>query len=1379
MNVYGISDYKLENGTTFYFYDYCRDHLFDGDRLRDEVSHELDFLNSFDGDLRRQVIFKGVSFLISFNKKENSIRLGSVRLANEIFLLDQIESNPKDCAQIVETEVYKKFKLHVQNILATSRTGLKTISEQVTKKYQLEELADITTGDVSRKMSRVMEQLHGHLNDYSPVFFERISDFALSLTANYALLRIHLLKFLAILPSLDHDTQGKEVKRILLESLERLLNESLEAKKLKLKGERRALPLSLMLLFYIALAFFKIMPAGPLARVIRYMVRFMAKRFIAGETIELAQESFKELFSTGRDVTLDQLGELVVSEHEADNYMKEVLNLINGFSLHIPAGQKNDAGIYRAHVSIKVSALCSDFKPEAFDYTYKLVAPRLSKILTTAKQKQVFINIDAEHYHYRDVVFKIYRKLLLETEELKDYQQTGIVLQAYLRDSAKHLSEIVDLAKERGLLMPIRLVKGAYWDAETIEADAHAYDAPEFLNKSETDINFRQLINEIYKAYPHIQLCIASHNFSDHAYAYALKEEKYPSLPSLEHQCLHMTYEALSTAMAKMGWVVRNYVPIGSLLVGMAYLVRRIMENSSQVGVLTIMRSHKKGVNLYAPNDVLKMDRTNGNLTFDKSVTELNGEFFNITPLRTYLDDQLEVFKTELEDFKNKEMDKEYVNKFHTTGDFEVIHGPNGDETPVGKIRFATVEDAAKAVDSIDTEFYEGVWGNLTWVERVTVMAKAADLMLLRRNKLTALIMMESGKALNEALADVDEAIDFINFYSREQYKLSSTNYTARGPSAVIAPWNFPIAIACGMTVSSLISGNTVILKSAEQTPLVANELIDILHEAGVPHHAVIHLPGMGETVGQYLVDSEKISTIIFTGSKPVGVSIFRNAAKRLYFNRRYQASYPVRVITEMGGKNAIIVTNNAELDETVAGILYSAYAHSGQKCSACSRVIVDNQIKYKLIARLAEAAKDLKVGRSDDFSVFVNPLITKGEKERLISQVERATQEAKEFGGKVIIDRSAEELPGNAVGPTIIELPKARAMKSDSFAQIELFAPVVHIIGVNGLDEALEVYNSVEYGLTGGVFSQSQDDLDYCQARLQNGNIYINRAITGARVAIEPFGGFKMSGTGPKAGGLDYVKSMQVLLPKSSDKGQTVLEEGSNYSVKLSRSSGLRTKNRIAKVAKSVDNIINNFGPLFSGVFGEEKKRLQSLQSWLLNDFELLLDKGRPNRIIPGQVNISKFDSLKESAVYVCLNERPTMDTFIHFLVAIASGVGMTILCTNQKAYIWWQYLIDILAKNGLSKRNIDCYFVGVSHIEKLDKTSIDVVIIDGDDETTKTMLEFFVSATGDKLMTSFITTLESVVKDDFTDVFIKFAHERSYAINVMRHGAPMELMD
>lgn len=1378
-----ISKFDLDNYWSVFFYKSLEEKFCSNGVLVPSFEQKLIGLTKNNASFRTQVFIEGAEYLVALDYEQKKIRIATSRISNEVYVLDQIESaNATDeIKDILTSSTYIEFKHHIGEILKINLDQYPGVYKQVQNEFSLTSLTEIENEDLLKLSESITKGLLLKLEDYTPVFFERFSDYALSLTARYALLRVHLLKFLAILPSLDHDKAGVEVKRILLESLRRLIIDSKAAKKNGLKGEMTALPTVWVSLFYLVYLLANIAPAGILARVIRFKVRFMAKRFIAGETIETAQKNFNEIFSSGRDVTLDQLGELVVSEVEADHYMSEVLKLVEGFGQHINRGEKNKAGILRAHVSIKVSALCSSFKPEAFEYTYNLVAPRLRKILLTAKANEVFINIDAEHYHYRDVVFKVYKKLLLETAELRDFPHTGIVIQAYLRDGAKHLKDVVELAKLREMIMPVRLVKGAYWDAETVEAKANGHLAPQFLNKEETDIHFRQMINEIFKSFPHIQLCLASHNFSDHAYGVALRQLKYPSLPMIEHQCLHMTYEALSTALSKMGWAVRNYVPIGSLIVGMAYLVRRIMENSSQVGVLTIMRSHKKKVKLLSPLKIFQDNAKNSKLNHDWVLQNLDGSFSNLAPLRTYLDEELSTFEKTRKaidnaEFENIKLAQKFENKFECHGEIIKITSPS-DYSPVGEIQFATSNDAKLALELVDREFYHGEWRKSHFAIKCAILSKASLLMTLRRNELSYLIMKESGKSLKEALGDVDEAVDFINFYIREQKKLvENLHYKARGPAVVIAPWNFPLAIACGMTISALVSGASVILKSAEQTPLVAQLLIDLLHEAGVPHDALIHLPGVGEVVGQALIESESVATIIFTGSKSVGVHITKVAARRMFKNKSDGSHYPVKVITEMGGKNAIIVTSNAELDETVSGILYSAFGHAGQKCSACSRVIVDNKVKDRLIARLTQAAGDLKVGSSDDYSIYINPLVTIEEKTRLIAQVKEATLEAHENGGKVHLDRSSEDLPGNCVGPVIIELPKRVAVKVGAFSRRELFAPVIHIIGYDTLDQAHEIFNSTQYALTGGVYSQSQDDIDFLTGRMQSGNIYINRPITGARVGIEPFGGFKLSGTGPKAGGVDYLKAVNIYCEGKSPKLDSHIENGSEYSVLFSNPSGLGHQGRLDRSVKSLEEVISHFGQLFPGVFGKDKELLQHFKTKLASDFMGLVEKNRENRIIPGQLNYSQFNSMKASCVVISMTDRPCITTFMNFFMAMTCGLGVTVLCTNHKSFMWWKYLIDLLVRNRFSNRNIDCYLVNVKTLKRAEDQFVDVFVVDSDEKGFEHIYNYLESFIGKRRIPRVVTSFDKNTSSLF-DLFHTYANERSFAINVMRHGAPMEV--
>jgi RHH-type proline utilization regulon transcriptional repressor/proline dehydrogenase/delta 1-pyrroline-5-carboxylate dehydrogenase len=934
-------------------------------------------------------------------------------------------------------------------------------------------------------------------------------------------------------------------------------------------------------------------------------------------------------------------------------------------------------------------------------------------------------------------------------------------------------------------MMPVRLVKGAYWDAETVESDAHSFNAPQFLNKEETDIHFRQLIVKIYEAHPHLKLALASHNFSDHAFARAAMEVLYPEVQEIEHQCLHMTYEALSTALAKMNWSTRNYVPVGSLIVGMAYLVRRIMENSSQVGVLTIMRSHKKHHSLQSPYTIHKKKKNNGTLVYDLSSSKLEDEFFNVSPLRLYLDDERIWMEKALSYFEKNDLGKIYKNNFELTGEWTTILASSNPEIEVGKIRFANLKDAELALSTIDKSYVGEEWSGTKWPFRTAMLVKAANLMLAKRCELSALIVYEAGKSVSEALADVDEAIDFLNFYARNEAYLQRNlvNLTSRGPTVVISPWNFPLAIPCGMVVSALVSGNTVILKSAEQTPLITQLLVDLLHSAGVPKDVLIHLPGNGETVGDFLVRDERVSTIVFTGSKPVGTYIASVLRKRIYKNKLTGKHYPARAITEMGGKNAVIVTQNAELDETVSGILNSAFLHAGQKCSACSRVIVHNSLKSKLIERLKEASSDMKVGESFKFDTTVNPIITKEDQTRLRESAKEAGVEAHNYGGSVILDRSSENLPGYCVGPVLIELPYERAFDRQSFAQKELFGPIVHVIGFNTLDEAAKLYNSTDYALTGGIFSQSQNDIDYLLTKIESGNIYINRTVTGARVAIEPFGGFKLSGSGPKAGGRHYVLALHQLFEKNIDLARTdeiyPVEEGLDNFVELARPSKLTINSRKDRLEKFLDQFISNFETHYQGIYGNYKEPLRDYKKWLSKNFTNFMERKHQNRSIPGQLSFNDYNLHAEHAVLVATTDRPELKTLIQIFSCLSAGTGLSVLARNKKSFDWWTKLLNLFYHSGFSKENIDLVLVSSKDLKKaLNKSILSVIIYDGPlsdyDLHIASQLD---DAKNDLRMKLILTNADHSAVNDFYHQALNYIWVRSLAVNTMRHGAPLDL--
>lgn len=1379
-----LNSYKINDFTLIFENDFIPIFLNkDKEFSQDVWSQYLEpFCKKETTDFKKQIVIEGIGLLVGFFIKEKVIRFYTHHLGKELFLC----YNHQYISEFNNNEELNQLKNHVEKLTSINVLESPTEIELVTQKNNLKDLMNDYPIEVKNKADVLISQLLKSLHLYKPSLFEKLTDFGLGLTAEYSLLRVHLLKFLAILPSLDFDRSGVEVKRIFLESFVRLSTDHQKALAKKLVGNNRALPFSLIALLNTVRYVSYVIPAMPLAFMIRFLVKKMAKRFIAGESIESANQCLKSLSETSRDVTLDQLGELVVSEKEADYYLEKVLELINGFSLHIKRGEKNKADILRAHVSIKVSALCSDFNPEDPDFTYELVAPRLIKILKTAKENRVFIHIDAEHYHYRDLVFKIYKKALLETNELRDFADTGIVIQAYLRDAFEHFCEVLELAKERNLLMPVRLVKGAYWDAETVEAKAHGHNAPQFLNKEETDLHFRQLIIEFLKEGKHIQLCLASHNFSDHCFGEATRELSYPKAPIIEHQCLHMTYEALSLGLASMGHAVRNYVPVGSLLVGMAYLVRRIMENSSQVGVLTMMRSHKTFSSEKLPGQLLLEKKNKGLLVFDSCVSNIGEDFCNIPGLRTYLDQERKTVVKSLIDFEKKGLGENYENAFPLTGSVEQIYSSSKKNLLVGKIKFANIEDTKKAIETSLNYFNQGGYSQSSWPQRASILLRAASIMLVRRNELSALITYEAGKTLKESLADVDEAIDFLDFYAKEEARIqkSSDNLSSRGPFAVIAPWNFPLAIPCGMTAAALVAGNTVILKSAEQTPLIAQKLVDIFHEAGTPKDALIHLPGQGEIIGKMLVEDPSISGIVFTGSKSVGLQILKGAGTRIFEKNEHDTNIPVKVITEMGGKNAVIVLANAELDETVSGIIYSAFGHAGQKCSAASRIIVDERVKDRLVERLKEASNDLRVGEAYKFSTHINPLITEDDKIRIQNSVKEACNEADRFGGKVHLDLSCGDYPGHCVGPSIIELPTHRGFQKDSYSQKELFGPVLHVLPFKEIEDAVNLFNATEYALTGGIFGQSQDDIDFLLTKLKSGNIYVNRTITGARVAIEPFGGFKLSGTGPKAGGRNYLKSfhrtpLNLPLDYQNIKPSPVDELESSYQFELCRATKLPQEEYLPQFLKGLDKVIEGFDFLYHGIYGENKDILKSYRDFVRKDLLSFITKGHLNREIPGQLSYDDYQLKNDRVILLAFEQRAYFSTLLHFLSSLSLGLGVTILVKNEITKEWWQRLCSSFYGFGINKGQLDIFIPSDDYLEKiLKETDSYTVLLDGDEEKLKNFLpKIYRMDNFNEGVKKLIGPLDSPNIKDFESYYMPFIYVRSLAINTMRHGAPLDL--
>ena len=454
------------------------------------------------------------------------------------------------------------------------------------------------------------------------------------------------------------------------------------------------------------------------------------------------------------------------------------------------------------------------------------------------------------------------------------------------------------------------------------------------------------------------------------------------------------------------------------------------------------------------------------------------------------------------------------------TSDSHEVFDPSEPLVNIGSVQYANLEHVARAFQSLKSGQKD--WNNKSGQDRAAIIRKAGEIMKDKKHSLSALIVREAGKPWKEADADVAEAIDFCIYYAQEMIKLSTPHKTApvpgedniyfyrpRGIAVIIAPWNFPLAIACGMAAAALVAGNTTVLKPAEQTSLIAYELAKIFLEAGVPADAFAFLPGQGEIIGKAMVESPDTALICFTGSKAVGLEILKSAS--VLANGQ---THIKKVITELGGKNCIIIDEDADLDEAIKGILYSAFGYSGQKCSACSRLIVHADIYEILLTRLAEAAADLIVGAAKDPSSYFGPVIDKESQTRILKTISDG-----ENGLKVLAKTKVPDKGYFVPGTIFRDLEEDHAIWKE-----EIFGPVLACMKADNFDHALKLANNSQYALTAGLFSRSPKNIERAYKELEAGNIYINRACTGAMVCRQPFGGYKLSGIGSKAGGPDYL---------------------------------------------------------------------------------------------------------------------------------------------------------------------------------------------------------------------------------------------------------------
>ncbi len=864
----------------------------------------------------------------------------------------------------------------------------------------------------------------------------------------------------------------------------------------------------------------------------------MANRFITASKPAEAIAVVERMRKNRTAFTLDVLGEATISGTQADKYAQTYIDLIEAVGRRargwneIPIIDRCRAGpMPRANVSVKLTSLDTHFDPIDPDRAYDRVSARLRPILRSAQMHGAFVNIDMESWAVHDLTLDLFERLLMEPE-FADWPDVGIVVQAYLTCAEDDLHRLLAWVTRRGTPIGIRLVKGAYWDHETVLAEQNGSAAPVWTQKWQSDVCYEKVARIMLENHDRIRSAFASHNVRTIAHVLACAEHLGLGAGDYEIQMLHGMGDPLKEAILKKGRCLRVYCPYGDMIAGMAYLVRRLLENSSNDSFL------KQGFSDRAAHERLLVDPNESRLP-------------SAAPAKRSYQDTDSEYEQPMHSFRNQTATSfaDATNRDQMTKALGESRSRFGQQVPlvingvgvIGGPTFDSVNPAnptevvAQAVQATPAHGDQAVaaalaafdgWKNTSAPDRTRILNRAADLLYRDHFGILADIVLETAKPWREADADLCEGIDYIRYYARRAQLMDGQPrrrdlpgegnlllYEPRGVCAVISPFNFPLALLAGMTSAALAVGNTVVIKPSSDAPLVASKLVSVFEQAGLPPGVINFLPGSGRQIGTQLVQHPDTHLIAFTGSTAIGLKLIEIASVARPGQRHVK-----QVVADMGGKNTTLIDGDAELDEAVTGVLASAFAYAGQRCSACSRVVVVADVYESFCAKLVEAAGALVVGPPEEPGTQVGPVINQAALDRIRAYIELGGQE-----GDILHQTNTDNLrsAGYYVGPTIIG-------NVDSEARVvneEIFGPVLTVIKATDFAGTLKIANDSPYGLTGGVYSRSPAHLELARREFRVGNLYLNRKITGSRADIQPYGGFGLSGTANgKAGGPDYL---------------------------------------------------------------------------------------------------------------------------------------------------------------------------------------------------------------------------------------------------------------
>lgn len=864
---------------------------------------------------------------------------------------------------------------------------------------------------------------------------------------------------------------------------------------------------------------------GIIRKAVHIAIEMMGQQFVMGETIEQALQNAKPLEQKGFRYSYDMLGEAALTEQDATRYYQDYVHAIHCLG---QATQSQD--VYaNAGISIKLSALHPRYQRAQVERVHQELYPRLLQLASLARQYNIGLNIDAEETERLEISLTLLERLCFEPE-LKGWLGIGFVLQAYQKRAHAVVDYVVDLAKRSQKRLMIRLVKGAYWDSEIKKAQVDGLAGfPVFSRKIHTDVSYIVCAEKLLSAPEHIYPQFATHNAHTLATVYhlAARTQTYAH-GQYELQCLHGMGEALYEHVVgpieqdKLGIPCRIYAPVGSHKTLLAYLVRRLLENGANTSFVNqiadttlelselisdpyedILKQAEHDIGQVHPSIALPQ-QLYGALRVNAAGFDLHNEY------------ELSILDQVATKLKDKQWYAapmgEQLEAIESIEQLQILN-PADHSDCVGTVQLAHAHHVEQALTNACQ--IQHSWANTARPERAKVLLAAADLLNEQLTELLVLLCRESAKTYANGLAEVREAIDFMRYYTAQiQHISADAEIEALGPVLCISPWNFPLAIFLGQISASLLAGNTVIAKPAEQSPLVAAFAIRCLWQAGVPRSVVQMLPGAGEIIGAQLSADPRIQAIIFTGSTTVARVLQRTLAQRLN-----QHAQPVPLIAETAGQNAMIVDSSALTEQVVSDIIQSAFDSAGQRCSALRLLCVQQDNAVSLIEMLKGAMQQLTLGQPYRIGTDIGPVIDAEAQANILNHIDKLRKQ-----GCPIYQHTAhhsqQPTSGTFVTPTLIELSSINEL------QEEIFGPVLHIIYFKQgqIPALVKAINAKGYGLTMGLHSRIEQHIQCVQQHATVGNLYINRNMVGAVVGVQPFGGEGLSGTGPKAGGPLYL---------------------------------------------------------------------------------------------------------------------------------------------------------------------------------------------------------------------------------------------------------------